>query len=225
MNTKKWESDNYVIINTFPIVLKFESRSVKIEQISIPIFSFSQKVALSNSQTETFSIIKQISDEIGQMICPKKKLSHHRFEISVGSKYSLIQAFDNCNINQALNEICVCLGWDTFTDLDASILPVLHDWRLLEPICYYNQCDKNKTIMASGNNRSGRALGDDERITIKLSKIDSEIKYLVIAITSYNGLTFDKVNGAFCRIVDSQTKKEVMYLRISKKEEHTGILF
>ena len=70
------DDNNYVIINTFPIILKFESRSVKIEQISIPNFSFSKKVALSNSQTETFSIIKRISDEIGQIICPKKKLSH-----------------------------------------------------------------------------------------------------------------------------------------------------
>ena len=62
-------------------------------------------------------------------------------------------------------------------------------------------------------------------VIIKLSRIDSEIKYLVIAITSHNCLTFDKVNGAFCSIVDSETKKEVMYLRISKKEEHSGLLF
>ena len=44
-------------------------------------------------------------------------------------------------------------------------------------------------------------------------------------ITSFRSVPFNKIKGAFCRIVDCVSKKEVMYLNLSKKDCYTGLLF
>ena len=117
------------------------------------------------------------------------------------------------------------LGWDTETDLDASILQISRNGQKVDPVCYFNQSNKNQSIYTTGDNITGEGIGDDERIYIDLDNVPQSIRYLGISITSYREVPFCDINGAFCRIVDNISKKEVMYLNLSKKENHTGLLF
>lgn len=240
----KNENDNNHSYSVFPIKLTFSKNKGSVEPIQVPENILHQSVpnnsstVVANNSSNLFTAAydyyhkdldgistKKITDFIGQILCPPLKNLHYRFEILPGNRYSLSGAFDYNNINDHPSNIMVGLGWDTLTDLDASILQVCDDGKQIEPVCYFNHYNENESIRTTGDNLTGDGRGDDERIYMKLDKIPQNIKYLAIVITSYRSVTFDEINGAFCRIVDNVTKKEVMYLNVSKKEKHTGLLF
>ncbi|KAK8871900.1 hypothetical protein M9Y10_007646 [Tritrichomonas musculus] len=227
---------------TFPIMLSFSDKRGIISPITLPQNIIHQSVSnqtvnhsnnpdMFNAAYEYYHndpdgvAVKNITDVIGQFLCPHGQNFHYRFEIVPGNRYSLSGAFDYNNINQHPSKIMVGLGWDTNTDLDASILMVCDDGKQLMPVCFYNRSSCNGAIKTTGDNMTGFGRGDDERIYLQLDKIPQNIKYLGIVITSYRGAYFSSINGAFCRIVDQVTEKEVMYMNLSKKEKHTGLLF
>lgn len=240
VNNKNTNNHSYSV---FPIQLRFKKNCGIVEPLTLPQNIVHQSVpdrpnTDTNTNADLFKstydyyhsnldgiAVKTITDSMGQFLCPPQKNLHYRFEILTGNRYSLIGAFDYNNINQHPSKIMVGLGWDTLTDLDASIIQFCEDGTQIHPVCFYNQSNKNGSIRTTGDNLTGDGRGDDERIYLKLDDIPQNIKYLGIVITSFRSVPFCKINGAFCRIVDTVSGKEVMYLNLSKKDCYTGLLF
>ncbi len=118
------------------------------------------------------------------------------------------------------------LGWDvnpTDTggdfDLDASVFLLGANEKLVSDkhLIFYNNLtspDPDQSIKLMGDNRTGEGEGDDEGMVIDLRKVPNDIQKIVITVTIYDadkrGHNFGQVRNAYVRLVNVQTKEEVL---------------
>ncbi|AYF74231.1 stress protein [Nocardia yunnanensis] len=127
------------------------------------------------------------------------------------------------------------LGWDPVhvqhkwgsrpveIDLDASAL--VYAGNDLIDAAYYGQLvTKDGAIRHSGDNLTGEGKGDDEVITVDLTRIGPHVTAIVFVITSYAGHTFERVRNAFWRLIDGTTSSELTRSNLSAGGPHTGMV-
>jgi tellurium resistance protein TerD len=118
------------------------------------------------------------------------------------------------------------LGWDVNAtdtggdfDLDVSLFLLGANEKLVSDkhFIFYNNLispDADQSVKLLGDNRTGDAEGDDEGMIVDLRKIPPEVKKVVICVTIYEAeqrrQNFGQVNNAYVRLVDVQTKAEVL---------------
>jgi len=109
-------------------------------------------------------------------------------------------------------------------DLDASVIIFDENNQPLDAVWFGQLKSKDGSIWHSGDNRTGAGDGDDEVIHVDLTKIPSQVKALVFTISSFRGQTFEKVENAFCRLVDSNTNTEIAKYNLSAKGNYTALI-
>jgi len=118
------------------------------------------------------------------------------------------------------------LGWDTNStdtggdfDLDVSIFLLGANEKLVSEkhFIFYNNLispDADQSIKLLGDNRTGEGEGDDEGLIVDLRKVPSDIAKIVVTVTIYEAdkrhQNFGQVTNAYIRLVDVQTKEEVL---------------
>ena len=119
---------------------------------------------------------------------------------------------DLTKVVQTLTSVDIGLGWDTKMDLDTIAFLLDENDKVKETIYFAN---KNGTgIRLNGDNLTGEGDGDDEIITVNFNMLPANIKKIALYanIFSLVGLfkkDFSKVNGAYIRLVDNTTGKEL----------------
>ena len=124
------------------------------------------------------------------------------------------------------------LGWDTNVtdtgtdfDLDASVFLLGADEKLVSEkhFIFYNNLvspDSDQSVKLLGDNRTGAGEGDDEGIIVDLRKIPPEVVKVVITVTIYEAekrkQNFGQVTNSYIRLVDVQTKEEVLRYDLSE---------
>ncbi|GAB19697.1 hypothetical protein GOEFS_093_00260 [Gordonia effusa NBRC 100432] len=123
----------------------------------------------------------------------------------------------------ALTQIRMGLGWDPIRksggrfggggrsaniDLDASVI-LFSGQQSVDTIYFGNLRSPDGSIVHSGDNLTGEGQGDDEVINVNLPQIPPHVDTLLFIVTSYRGQTFEQVDNAFCRLVDSTTNAEL----------------
>ena len=68
-----------------------------------------------------------------------------------------------------IDHLTLGLGWDTKLDLDASIIMLDKDGRLVDQVFFNQLRSKDGSIIHSGDNTDGKGSGDDELIQIHLN--------------------------------------------------------
>ena len=120
----------------------------------------------------------------------------------------------------SVQEFLIGLGWDTPADLDTQAFLLGADGKLvpgadtLSNLIFYNNLKSaDGAVVHNGDNLTGAGTGDDETIIVNKAKLDPRVEQVVLTVTIHNaaqtGMTFDKVNGAFVRLVDNGTQNEV----------------
>ena len=124
------------------------------------------------------------------------------------------QRLDLTKDRPSLNKILIGLGWDvnhydgeSNFDLDASVFMTKSNGKVGNDndfIFYGNLAHQTKSVVHTGDNRTGEGDGDDEVIKVKLNEIPSDYTTLAIAVTIYDAQTrlqnFGMVNNAYIRI-------------------------
>lgn len=121
-----------------------------------------------------------------------------------------------------LTGVLAGLGWNQRTtdgadfDLDVSVFLLGEDGKVRNDsdfIFYGNKTGDNNAVVHNGDNRTGEGDGDDETVNIDLTKLSSDVKRLVFAVTIHEaeerGQNFGQVNEAFIRAVNSADQKEI----------------
>jgi len=138
-----------------------------------------------------------------------------------------------------LTKVLMGLGWDPVKakgmfgslfgggdggsiDLDASCMMFDGNKQLVDTIWFRQLKSHDGSIRHSGDNLTGDGAGDDEVIYVDLTRIPSSVQSLVFVITSFRGQTFDKVESAFCRLVDESKNKELARFTLSDKTPVTA---
>lgn len=122
----------------------------------------------------------------------------------------------------ALTQIRMGLGWDPIRksgglfggsrsaniDLDASVV-LFAGHQPIDTVYFGNLRTRDGAIVHSGDNLTGEGEGDDEVINVNLPQIPPHVDTLLFLVTSYRGQTFEQIDNAFCRLVDSTTNAEL----------------
>lgn len=136
-----------------------------------------------------------------------------------------------------LKNVTLGLGWDPVKggflsrltggneiDLDATCVVLDANKQPLDMVWFRQLQSQDGSIQHSGDNRTGEGDGDDETIRVALDRLPSSVKYLVFTVNSFTGQTFEKVQNAYCRILDTDSRKELGKFNLSERGAHTGIV-
>ena len=128
-------------------------------------------------------------------------------------------------IEIGLQKVGVGLGWDPNTstgfdfDLDASAFMLGENKKLpLDEffVFYNNQISPDRAVESSGDDLTGGNSdgGDDETLTVDLSKVDPRIQEIIFTVTIHEAeqrrQNFGQVDNAFIRIYNEATGEELL---------------
>lgn len=122
-----------------------------------------------------------------------------------------------------LKKVLIGLGWDGNAsdtgaefDLDASafMLDAADKLTVDGGFVFYNNLKSfDGALIHSGDNRTGAGDGDDEMLTLELSKVDAAIVNIPFVVTIHEAAqrsqNFGQVRNAYVRLVDAETNKEI----------------
>jgi tellurium resistance protein TerD len=138
-------------------------------------------------------------------------------KVVVGEKISLTKA------NPGLTKIVIGMGWNPRKtpgkkfDLDASGFMITADGKVRDAkdmISYLEgfQTHASGAVLYSGDNKTGDGEGDDETLTVDLTKVPEDIAKLVFTASIYagrlRGQNFGQVDGAYARLIDATSGEE-----------------
>lgn len=162
--------------------------------------------------------------------------------LSKGQKVSLTKE------KPGLSKVCVGLGWDEVQqpkgffsslfnaaqdiDCDASVY-LLKNGKLddEEDVVFYNNKNhKSGAVYHHGDNLTGGGEGDDEQVSVDLSKVPAEYDKIVIAVNIYKANErkqhFGMVQNAFIRVVYESNNSEICRYNLTDNYSgKTGLIF
>ncbi|CAA9890670.1 Tellurium resistance protein TerZ [Candidatus Methylobacter favarea] len=141
----------------------------------------------------------------------------------------------------ALSKVVMGLGWDAkkgggggllkgvfgggssgAIDLDASCVLFDENKKVVDTVWFRQLKSRDGSIVHTGDNRTGEGEGDDEQIIVNLDKIPANVKALVFTVNSFTNQTFDAIENAYCRMVDSSNNKEIARYTLTSQGPHTA---
>lgn len=120
-----------------------------------------------------------------------------------------------------LSKLLIGLGWEFLPgasmDLDASVFMVGADGKIPDEkffIFFNNLTSPDKSIQHMGDNRTGKADGDDEVILANLSLIDPTVTEIVVIVTIHEAKIrrqkFGMLQNAYIHIYDVEHERELL---------------
>ncbi len=138
-----------------------------------------------------------------------------------------------------LTAIIVGLGWDARVtdgsgfDLDASAF-LLNDGGKVRGdadfIFYNNKTSADGSVVHQGDNQSGVGEGDDETLTIDLSKVPADVQKVAFSVTIHEAearrQNFGQVSNAYIRVLNKADNKEIARYDLSEDySTETAMIF
>lgn len=132
--------------------------------------------------------------------------------------------------NPNLVKVRIGLGWDVRQtggpafDLDASAFMLKGDGRVRMPqdmIFYNNKQSVDGSVYHHGDNITGVGEGDDEVVSIDLTRVPPDVQKVVFTCSIYEAemrqQNFGMVSRAFIRVVDDSTNQEICRFDLSEE--------
>ena len=143
-----------------------------------------------------------------------------------------LQKGGNVNLSKeapGLVNLKVGLGWDTRAtdgagfDLDGAVFLLKSSGKVRSDgdfIFYNNLKSSDGSVVHSGDNTTGQGDGDDESVTIDLSKVPADVDKVVLAVTIHDAETrrqnFGMVGKAFIRCINGANSSEIARYDLSE---------
>lgn len=143
-----------------------------------------------------------------------------------------LQKGGNVNLSKeapSLKKLIIGLGWDPRAtdgakfDLDSSAFMLKSDGKARNDkdfIFYNNLKSTDGSVIHMGDNTSGLGEGDDEKITIDLSLVPSDIEKITVSVTIHDAearkQNFGMVSKAYIRCLNADGEKELARFDLSE---------
>jgi tellurium resistance protein TerD len=143
-----------------------------------------------------------------------------------------LQKGGNVNLSKeapGLSKMVVGLGWDVRAtdgaefDLDGAVFLLNGSGKVRSDadfVFYNNLKSTDGSILHSGDNRTGAGDGDDETVTIELSRVPADVDKIVLAVTIHEAESrrqnFGQVSKAFVRCVNAAGNTEIARYDLSE---------
>lgn len=115
-------------------------------------------------------------------------------------------------------------------DADASILILDADDKMIDFVFYSNPQSTCKSVVHSGDNRTGKGDGFDETITINLSTLPDNAARMIVPVTIHQAAernqNFGQINNAAVSLVNGENEELVAKYDLSEDySTFTGVVF
>jgi len=143
-----------------------------------------------------------------------------------------LQKGGNVNLSKeapGLAKMTIGLGWDARAtdgaafDVDGSAFLLKVDGKVradLDMIFYNNLKSSDQSVTHSGDNRTGAGDGDDETVTIDLSKVPADVEKIAVCVTIHDAearkQNFGMVSKAYVRCVNDNGNTEIARFDLSE---------
>ena len=143
-----------------------------------------------------------------------------------------LQKGGNVNLSKeapGLVNLKVGLGWDTRAtdgaafDLDGAVFLLNSSGKVRSDsdfIFYNNLKSSDGSVVHSGDNTTGAGEGDDETVSIDLSKVPADVDKVVLAVTIHDAearrQNFGMVGKAFIRCINATNSSEIARYDLSE---------
>jgi tellurium resistance protein TerZ len=113
----------------------------------------------------------------------------------------------------SLTTVQMAVGWDHSPtagfigsgappiDLDASAVQFAGG-QFFDLAFFNNLATRDGAVVHLGDNTTGKGTGDDEVITVDLTRIYPRVESILFLVTSYQGHSLEFIRNAYCRLVD-----------------------
>jgi len=153
-----------------------------------------------------------------------------------------LQKGGNVNLSKeapGLTNLKVGLGWDTRAtdgaafDLDGSAFMLKSDAKVRgdsDFIFYNNLKSTDGSVVHNGDNTTGRGEGDDETLTVDLTKVPADVDKISFCVTIHDAearrQNFGMIGKAFIRCVNAGTNGEIARYDLSEDSStETAMIF
>jgi stress response protein SCP2 len=130
-----------------------------------------------------------------------------------------------------LAQMSMGLGWDPADtkkriDLDASVIAFDAGGKDVDKVSFMSKQGCGGAIRHSGDNLTGAGEGDDEVITVDLSRMPDKVQHLVFTVNSFSGQKFNAVKRAYCRLLEGvgPGATELVRYELTDAPAATGVL-
>ena len=143
-----------------------------------------------------------------------------------------LQKGGNVNLSKeapGLSKMVVGLGWDTRStdgaafDLDGAVFLLNNTGKVRSDadfVFYNNLKSVDGSVTHSGDNRTGAGDGDDETVTIDLSKVPADVDKISVCVTIHEAdsrrQNFGQVSKAFVRCINANGNTEIARYDLSE---------
>jgi len=150
-------------------------------------------------------------------------------ELTEGQELTLAAAAD-----KPLGMVRMGVGWDHAPtagfigsgaapiDLDASAVQFAGG-QLFDLAFFNNLATRDGSVVHLGDNTTGKGDGDDEVITVDLTKVYARVDSILFLISSYQGHSLEYIRNAYCRLVDD-ADTELARFTITLGVQNTGLV-
>jgi tellurium resistance protein TerD len=151
-----------------------------------------------------------------------------------------LQKGGNVNLSKeapGLSKMTVGLGWDARAtdgaafDLDGAVFLVNAAGKVRSDadfVFYNNLKSTDGSVVHSGDNTTGAGEGDDETVSIDLTKVPADIEKIVLAVTIHDAearkQNFGMVSKAFVRCVNASGNAEIARYDLSEDSSTEGAM-
>jgi tellurium resistance protein TerD len=143
-----------------------------------------------------------------------------------------LQKGGNVNLSKeapGLSKMVIGLGWDARAtdgaafDIDGSVFLLKADGKVradIDMVFYNNLKSSDGSVTHSGDNTTGAGDGDDETVTVDLSKVPAEIDKISVCVTIHDAearkQNFGMVSKAYVRCVNENGGVEIARYDLSE---------
>ncbi len=150
-------------------------------------------------------------------------------ELSEGQELALT-AGDGKN----LTKVQMAVGWDHAPtagfigsgaapiDLDASAVQFAGG-QFFDLAFFNHLATRDGSVVHLGDNTTGKGEGDDEVITVDLSRVYPKVETILFLVTSYQGHSLEYIRNAYCRLIDD-TDTELARFTLTLGVRETGLV-
>lgn len=132
-----------------------------------------------------------------------------------------------------INYVEMGLGWDPArrrlfggraAEIDLNAAALLFSGSDIVDVVYHEQLtSRDGSVRHHGDSVTGEGKGDDEVITVDLTRISPQVTAVIFLVTSYSGQSFEQIDNAFCHLVDGVNGIELARYELDGGE-HTGFV-
>ncbi len=109
-------------------------------------------------------------------------------------------------------------------DVDLDVTAVEFAGRQVFDLAMYgNLQTRDGSLVHLGDNLTGHGEGDDEVVTVDLSRVYGRVDTIIFMVTSYQGHTLEWIRKAYCRVVD-EDDVELARFRLTGGLPTTGVV-